>query len=816
MSRHPSSRNGRAAARATRRTRAVLALLALAAALVTAPILAALAATPVPASSGAVMVHIGATLEPAAVTIAPGTVVTWHNQDGSRHRMRAHGGALEFDTGDIAAGAAASIAFSQEGIYTYMDHGGSGGTAYTGTVIVRAGATQPAPAPGGAPAPRPPSAASVSIAGSAFAQRSVTVAVGATVTWTNNDTRAHTVTAADNSFDSGIIARGATFQRTFTAAGTYNYLCAVHPEMTGTVLVTNGAVPPPPAPTPPPSTTPPPATPPPSAPPPSTGPNPSAASVSIANNAFGPASVTVRVGGTVTWTNNDTRAHTVTAADNSFDSGIVARGATFQRTFTAAGTYNYLCAVHPEMTGTVLVTNGAAPPPPATPPPAAKPPASTTPSAPATAPSGAGKPPAAASVSIANNAFAPASVTVAVGGTVTWTNNDTRAHTVTAADNTVDSGIVLKGATFKRTFASAGTYNYLCAVHPEMTATVLVTNGPPPPPAAAPKPASAAKGTGVTPAAATPASPGAASAASASVSMRGSAFAARTVTVRPGGTVTWMNDDSAPHTVTAADGSFDSGIVAVGGRYQRTFPSAGTFNYKCIFHAGMTGTVVVKETATAVAPPANPSVPTAAATGGSSGGSATPAGAGAVKASVKMLDNSFSPATLSVPAGSSVTFTNTGRVPHTATAADKSFDSGMVMPGGSWSTVLRTPGTYRYVCIVHPGMAGTITVTASQAAGAAAGSGGGTGTPGASGADATVSAMPAPSIDWSVALLVGGLVLLGGALFMAGLVLVERPGARRAAGRTWHAVTTPVRRTRRAVRHVPTRPRDRSKLRPQP
>src|SRR5207244_3707353 len=72
---------------------------------------------------------------------------------------------------------------------------------------------------------------------------------------------------------------------------------------------------------------------------------------------FSPANLTVKVGKTVTWVNKDTVTHTVTSDGSSlFDSGFMPTGATFQFTFTAAGTYPYYCTVHPYMKGTIVVT----------------------------------------------------------------------------------------------------------------------------------------------------------------------------------------------------------------------------------------------------------------------------------------------------------------------------------------------------------------------------------------------------------------------------------------------------------------------------
>ncbi len=94
---------------------------------------------------------------------------------------------------------------------------------------------------------------------------------------------------------------------------------------------------------------------------------------------------------------------------------------------------------------------------------------------PATSPSAAAGGAAAASAQIANFAFAPAGLTVKVGGTVTWTNADSATHTVTADNGSFDSGHLAPGTTFKQTFAKAGTYAYHCSIHSSMTGTITVT-----------------------------------------------------------------------------------------------------------------------------------------------------------------------------------------------------------------------------------------------------------------------------------------------------------------------------------------------------
>lgn len=79
--------------------------------------------------------------------------------------------------------------------------------------------------------------------------------------------------------------------------------------------------------------------------------------VNISNFAFSPSSLTVKAGSTVTWTNNDATTHTVTSdTGTTLDSGNLATGQTYGKTFTTPGTYAYHCAIHPFMTGTVTVT----------------------------------------------------------------------------------------------------------------------------------------------------------------------------------------------------------------------------------------------------------------------------------------------------------------------------------------------------------------------------------------------------------------------------------------------------------------------------
>jgi len=97
------------------------------------------------------------------------------------------------------------------------------------------------------------------------------------------------------------------------------------------------------------------APPPPGAPPDSTKPAPAAqAQVGILNFAFTPATIDIKAGQAVRWTNEDAVAHTVDFSGHI--SNVLNRGDSYTQTFTTPGTYHYICSIHPFMHGTVVVT----------------------------------------------------------------------------------------------------------------------------------------------------------------------------------------------------------------------------------------------------------------------------------------------------------------------------------------------------------------------------------------------------------------------------------------------------------------------------
>ena len=72
------------------------------------------------------------------------------------------------------------------------------------------------------------------------------------------------------------------------------------------------------------------------------------------------------------------------------------------------------------------------------------------------------------------------------------------------------------------------------------------------------------------------------------------AFTPDNATTAVGTTITWTNDQKFVHTVTADDGSFDSGDMAAGATFEQTFDATGTFTYHCSSHSNMTGTITVQ------------------------------------------------------------------------------------------------------------------------------------------------------------------------------------------------------------------------------
>ena len=303
--------------------------------------------------------------------------------------------------------------------------------------------------------------------------------------------------------------------------------------------------------------------------------------------------------------------------------------------------------------------------------------------------------------------FSPRRLTVEAGTKVTWSNNGERPHTATDRGGTFDTKPIAPGASAEVTLSTPGTYFYFCRINPAKMNGVLTVE------------------------------PGADEARTARVQAVDPGqigdklrFDPSELTVAAGTTLLVANVGGKPHSLTADDGSFDTGIIdpgAQGGRFAGknasvTLNQAGTFKFHCEIHpAAMKGTVTVTGEAAAAGP--------------------AQASAGPREVDVGAVDFAFEPKDASVAAGGKVTVTNRGQAPHTMTLDDVDLDTGNIDPGASADlTAPDAPGSYSYRCAVHPArMRGVLVVlgrdtedpnaqaAAPAAAPAAPASGGGAG-----------------------------------------------------------------------------------------
>lgn len=182
------------------------------------------------------------------------------------YRWSLHGGAKPLDTGTIPM---ARVVFRRPGDHLVVVRIRQGGARLQGSVVIwiarsplqtpiaetaakrrrEAGAATAAVSHSAAArtrtakSPRRAQAADpvVTISDFNFTPNSITIHVGSTVTWTNKGPSAHTATAQDGSFSTGVLQRGASASHTFTRAGTFSYFCQIHPFMRGTIVVVGAA-----------------------------------------------------------------------------------------------------------------------------------------------------------------------------------------------------------------------------------------------------------------------------------------------------------------------------------------------------------------------------------------------------------------------------------------------------------------------------------------------------------------------------------------------------------------------------------------------
>ena len=178
--------------------------------------------------------------------------------------------------------------------------------------------------------------------------------------------------------------------------------------------------------------------------------------------------------------------------------------------------------------------------------------------------------------------FSPSKIVVVIGvnNTVTFTNKDSVTHTVTATDNSFNSGDIKPGQSWTYTFSTPGTFAYYCIYHNWMKGTVVVE--------------SSSASTSSTTQASTNSTAFIVTIPTGTGSNTSLDYFPSTMTLVAGvnNTVTFVNNDNAKHTVTADDGSFNSGDIPPGGNWTYTFP-VGTFSFHCIYHDWMHGNITV-------------------------------------------------------------------------------------------------------------------------------------------------------------------------------------------------------------------------------
>lgn len=207
----------------------------------------------------------------------------------------------------------------------------------------------------------------------------------------------------------------------------------------------------------------------------------------IAGYAYAPNPITVSVGSTITWTNQDPVTHTVTSDSGVFDSGGISSGGTFSQQFNQAGTFTYHCSIHRFIKGTIIVQQAASSPTassttttlantatsvPSTP--------TLVPVTPTTVPTTGKTPKASKKAFLAMRVgvtyrYRPTQIKVKVGSKVTWKNASDAEHTVTSRTKGWKLNKLLKTKkSLSFVFHKTGTFKFHCRFHPGMVGKVIV------------------------------------------------------------------------------------------------------------------------------------------------------------------------------------------------------------------------------------------------------------------------------------------------------------------------------------------------------
>jgi plastocyanin len=316
--------------------------------------------------------------DPQVVQIQPGQTVRWQNQGGHDHTSTADFG--EWDSGMLSNGQFFDFTFPSEGVFDYHCEMHP---SMLGTIV----------------AGRPDSvAADIMIVGSDFVPAGLSLPVGSYVRWINFEDMVHTSTSDYGLWDSGDLSAGDYYITQLTHTGDLAYRCTPH-GFTDTIYVQDTI--------------------------------PADSIVNIIDFAFGPQVIHIEPGKRIRWVNLGMMDHTATANGGLWDSGNLTPGENWAFTFTGEGVYDYFCAVHPSMVGTVVV----------------------------------GRPDSVyLDIDIVDFEFIPYESTVPVGSYVRWVNYGQIGHTATSDSGAWDSGLLNPGGFYIRQMSNPGDFPYHCDV----------------------------------------------------------------------------------------------------------------------------------------------------------------------------------------------------------------------------------------------------------------------------------------------------------------------------------------------------------------
>ncbi len=262
-------------------------------------------------------------------------------------------------------------------------------------------------------------------------------------------------------------------------------------------------------------------------------------------------------------------------------------------------------------------------------------------------------------VAISGFAFHPEVITVTAGSTVRWTNADPVTHTTTSDIGSLDpwdSGQLGHGGVFTKMFATPGTYYYHCAIHfSSMFGTVVVVPLQSPVELSVAGPISGAAELAQT-------------------------FTASVSPITATQPITYLWEATGQTTVTRTDKGLSDTFAFV-------WPTLAVGPQMItITVVNSAGSASATQAITIVAP------------------------SSASVAAVAIVDFAFTPQIITITAGTTVRWTNTGLATHTSASDSGLWDSGALMPGNVFTQTFDTPGAYPYHCNIHSSMHGTIVV----------------------------------------------------------------------------------------------------------